>query len=86
MRALELGLVNWVVPNGELVDRTRILTETLIAKPASANALTKRALNRSVFAGFDQHLAYEADLQEVAAASAEHIARLQAMIDRGSKR
>ncbi len=85
-RALELGLVNWVVPSDELVDRTLRLAETLIAKPASANALTKRALNRSVFAGFEQHLAYEADLQEVAAANAEHIARLQSMIDRGSKR
>lgn len=85
-QALELGLVNWVVPDDELFDRTRQLAEMLIAKPASANALTKRALNRSVFAGFEQHLAYEADLQEVAAADPEHVDRLQSMIDRGSRR
>src|SRR5690606_31026962 len=64
-RALALGLVNWVVPADELERRTRELTETLLKKPASSLALTKRALNRSLFAGFDQHLDYEADLQEV---------------------
>lgn len=85
-RALELGLVNWVVPKVELTERTRQLAESIVAKPASSIALTKRALNRSLFAGFERHLAYEADLQEVAASDAEHIDRLQTMIDRGSKR
>jgi 2-(1,2-epoxy-1,2-dihydrophenyl)acetyl-CoA isomerase len=85
-RALTLGLVNWVVPDDELIARTRKLADTLLQKPASSLALTKRALNRSLFAGFGQHLAYEADLQEVAASNPEHIDRLQTMIDRGSKR
>ena len=52
-------------------------------QPASSVALTKRALNRAMFAGLEQHLGYEADLQEVAADSDEHRTRLQAMIDRG---
>ncbi len=86
-RALALGLVNWVVPDDELTARTRKLADTLMQKPASSLALTKRALNRSLFAGFEHHLAYEADLQEVAAAErGAHRTRLQAMIDRGSKR
>ena len=85
-RARELGLVNWVVPDYELAGRTRDLADTLLKKPASSLALTKRALNRSLFAGFERHLAYEADLQEVAAADETHRTRLQAMIDRGAKR
>jgi 2-(1,2-epoxy-1,2-dihydrophenyl)acetyl-CoA isomerase len=85
-RALGLGLLSRVVPDDELTAATQELAESLLRKPATSLALTKRALNRSVFAGFEQHLAYEADLQEVAAGAPEHHARLQAMIDKGSKR
>ena len=85
-RALELGLVDRVVAAGELTTATHDLAQRLIRQPASSLALTKRALNRSVFAGIEQHLAYEADLQEVAAGHVEHRERLQKMIDRGSKR
>jgi 2-(1,2-epoxy-1,2-dihydrophenyl)acetyl-CoA isomerase len=85
-RAAELGLVDRVVANDQLAAATHELAQRLIRQPASSLALTKRALNRSVFAGFEQHLAYEADLQEVAAGHDEHRTRLQAMIDRGSKR
>jgi 2-(1,2-epoxy-1,2-dihydrophenyl)acetyl-CoA isomerase len=85
-RAAEFGLVDRVVTNDQLTATTNELAQRLIGQPASSLALTKRALNRSVFAGFEQHLAYEADLQEVAAGHDEHRKRLQTMIDRGSKR
>ncbi len=85
-RAAELGLVDRVVANDQLSAAAHELAQRLIRQPASSLALTKRALNRSAFAGFEQHLAYEADLQEVAAGHDEHRKRLQAMIDRGSKR
>ncbi len=85
-RAFDLGLVHRVVANDQLSAATHELAQHLIRQPASSLALTKRALNRSAFAGFEQHLAYEADLQEVAAGHDEHRKRLQAMIDRGSKR
>ncbi len=85
-RALALGLMNWVVPDDQLAARTHDLADALLSKPASSLALTKRALNRSLFDGFERHLAYEADLQEVAASNEVHIERLQAMIERGSKR
>ncbi len=85
-RAHALGLVDRVVEDSDLITATHELAQRLIRQPASSLALTKRALNRSVFAGFEHHLAYEADLQEVAASNDEHRARLQAMVDRGSKR
>jgi 2-(1,2-epoxy-1,2-dihydrophenyl)acetyl-CoA isomerase len=85
-RAYELGLVNHVVATDELSTATKELAQLLIRQPASSLALTKRALNRSAFGGIEQHLAYEADLQEVAADNEEHRTRLQAMVDRGSRR
>lgn len=85
-QAVALGLVNRIVPDELLESATRELGEQLIRQPKTSLALTKRALNRSAFAGFEQHLEYEADLQEVAAGADEHRARLHAMIDRGTKR
>jgi 2-(1,2-epoxy-1,2-dihydrophenyl)acetyl-CoA isomerase len=85
-RARELGLVNAVVPADQLAQRTQELAQKLMKQPASSVALAKRALNRAMFAGLEQHLGYEADLQEVAADSDEHRTRLQAMIDRGANR
>lgn len=85
-RAFELGLVDRLVSDELLESATRELAEHVIRHPKTSLALTKRALNRSLFAGFEHHLAYEADLQEVAAGAEEHRARLQTMIDRGTKR
>lgn len=85
-RAHQLGLIDRVVAADELATATHELGQRLKRQPASSLALTKRALNRSVFAGFEQHLSYEADVQEVAAGSDEHRERLKNMIDRGSKR
>lgn len=81
-RALALGLVHQVVPEAELESATRQLTERLARNPRSSLALTKRAIDRSVFDGFANHLAYEADLQEVAAANDEHQRRLRALVER----
>lgn len=85
-RARLVGLVNWVVADEELARRTRALADSVIALPASSVGLTKRALNRSMFAGWEQHLAYEANLQEVAASQDAHIERLRAMVERGTAR
>lgn len=85
-RALALGLVNEVVPDNALPVRTREVALALADKPQSSLALTKRALNRSLFDGFERHLAYEADLQEVAAGDEAHRKRLRGMVERSSKR
>ncbi|MCO5221002.1 MAG: enoyl-CoA hydratase-related protein [Thermomicrobiales bacterium] len=85
-RALEIGLVNWVVPATELEERTRKLALSLASKPATSLGLTKRALNQSMHHDLDDHLVYEADLQEVAAASPDHEGRLRSMVERGMNR
>ena len=85
-RALELGLVHRLVSDELLESATRELADQLKRQPKMSLALTKRALNRSMFDGFEQHLNYEADLQEVAADTDDHRERLHTMIDRGTKR
>lgn len=83
-RAYELGLVQQVVPDDLLLDTTHEFAKRLIDRPATSLALTKRALNRSMFVGFDEQLEYEADLQELAADTEDHRVRLHAMIERGN--
>jgi 2-(1,2-epoxy-1,2-dihydrophenyl)acetyl-CoA isomerase len=43
--ALQMGLVNWVVPDSDLDVRTDALLDRLAKSPATAMALTKRAFN-----------------------------------------
>jgi 2-(1,2-epoxy-1,2-dihydrophenyl)acetyl-CoA isomerase len=76
VQAMELGLLHRVAAARELHETTCDLASRLAAQPALALGLTKRALNRSLYAGLDEHMAYEAGLQELAAGSADHRARL----------
>ncbi len=69
--ALELGLVNRVVPAGELKLVTAELAGRLAAGPAKAIGLIKRGLNRGHEADLDEMLEYEALLQEIAGRTAD---------------
>jgi 2-(1,2-epoxy-1,2-dihydrophenyl)acetyl-CoA isomerase len=77
--AHELGLVHRVAEPVELPEVTHQLACELAAQPATALALTKRALNRSVYAGLEAQLRYEAYLQELAADTDHHQQRLASM-------
>lgn len=61
--ALEMGLVNRVVPHDELEAATREWAERLAAKPALSLALAKRAIHRSWTATLDEMLTFEAEAQ-----------------------
>jgi 2-(1,2-epoxy-1,2-dihydrophenyl)acetyl-CoA isomerase len=80
-RALELGIVNRVVPAADLQSVSLELAGFLAEQPASAIELTKRALNRQILPHLQQHLSYEADLQEIAGSTAEHSRRLEAFVE-----
>lgn len=56
-RALELGLVNQVVSDGEGMDAALAMTEQVLALPAAAVARTKAALRRSLDHGLEDELA-----------------------------
>jgi len=46
--ALELGLVNWVVPDDQLCDRARALAQRLASGPSIAYRYMKENLNRAI--------------------------------------
>jgi enoyl-CoA hydratase/carnithine racemase len=77
--AQELGLVHRVVEPGELNDAVHELASQLASQPRTALGLTKRALNRSVYAGLEKQMRDEAFLQELAADTDDHRKRLIAM-------
>ncbi|MDI3340465.1 MAG: enoyl-CoA hydratase-related protein [Sphaerobacter sp.] len=64
--ALELGLVQRVVPAEQFADELRRLAEELAQGPTRAYGLIKRALRKSATATLDEVLDYEAYLQEIA--------------------
>ncbi len=78
--AERLGLVNRVVPADRLMDEARSMAERLAKAAPLALALTKRALNRSLGADLASQLDYEAQLQAVAGASADHAEGIAAFV------
>ena len=62
-RALQLGLVNRVVPHEELMDETRAAAERLAERPALALRLAKQAVRRSAKADLDEMLTFEVEAQ-----------------------
>jgi 2-(1,2-epoxy-1,2-dihydrophenyl)acetyl-CoA isomerase len=65
--AERIGLVNRVVAHDKLGEESRALAGKLAKLPTRAIGLMKRALNRSLRVPLEDQLAYEADLQAIAA-------------------
>jgi 2-(1,2-epoxy-1,2-dihydrophenyl)acetyl-CoA isomerase len=62
-QALDWGLVNRVVPDGDLQGAADALLQLLAQGPTTSYAGSKRLLNRRMYAGLDDQLAAEADAQ-----------------------
>lgn len=80
--ALQLGLVNQVVPAAELEAASRKLAAKLASLPARAIALTKRLLNQSLHNDLDQQLEAEAYDQETAGKTADHYEGVVAFLEK----
>ncbi len=78
LEAERIGLVSRVVPDGALAEEARALALRLAAGSPRALALTKRALAFAAESTLDVALEYEAWLQGVAGASADHAEGLAA--------
>jgi 2-(1,2-epoxy-1,2-dihydrophenyl)acetyl-CoA isomerase len=63
------GMVYRVVPDEALADEAMDVAQKLAAMPTEALALTKEALNATVFHGFDEQLELERSLQNLAGAT-----------------
>jgi len=85
-RALEWGLINRVVPDGDLDGEATALLRRLATGPTRSYAAAKRALNAWVYARMDEQLDLEAASQQELAASADFVEGVQAFIEKRAPR
>jgi 2-(1,2-epoxy-1,2-dihydrophenyl)acetyl-CoA isomerase len=80
--ALQIGLVNRVVPDANLVAETTKLAQQLAALPTRAIGLTKRAINAAWSNDLDTQLDYEAMLQTTAGQTRDHREGIAAFLEK----
>ena len=80
--AERFGLVASVVPLAELAEAARTLATRLAAGAPRAIALTKRALDRGAESTLEEALEYEAWLQGIAGATADHAEGIAAFVEK----
>ncbi|MBP9091700.1 enoyl-CoA hydratase/isomerase family protein [bacterium] len=82
--ALNLGIINKIVGEDDLMKEAMALAEKLAAGPTKAFGLTKRAVNRAVFDDLEELLEYEASLQEIAGRSDDFAEGVKAFVEKRS--
>jgi 2-(1,2-epoxy-1,2-dihydrophenyl)acetyl-CoA isomerase len=85
-RALEWGLVNRVVPDGELRTEALALAARLAAGPTLSYAGTKRQLNHWLYARMEEQLELEARVQQEMAESEDFLEGVMAFAERRAPR
>ncbi|HLF69359.1 MAG TPA: enoyl-CoA hydratase-related protein [Actinomycetota bacterium] len=85
-RALELGLVNSVVPADELATAAADLVRRLAEGPTIAFGLSKRLIWESSQSSLVEHLTREADAQRRAGLSGDHLEGVKAFGEKRSPR
>jgi 2-(1,2-epoxy-1,2-dihydrophenyl)acetyl-CoA isomerase len=81
-RALELGIVNRVVPSAELLDAARALAERLAAGPTRAYAAGKALLEAAVGETLDRQLRLEAESFAACAATGDFVEGVRAFLEK----
>ena len=85
-RALQLGLVNDVVPDAALPERVAAVAARLADGPPLAYRLAKRNLRRSLGATMEEALANEAEAQLQCLASSDVMAGVMAWMNKSKPR
>ena len=85
-KALDWGLINRVVPDGELMGEARDLAGRLAQGPTRSYAQSKRALNNSFLKIMDEQLDLEADIQGEMVTSADFIEGVTAFVEKRDPR
>lgn len=85
-QALDWGLINRVVPDGELMSSVGEFASRLAAGPTRAYGQGKRALNNSIFKLMDEQLELEAEIQSEMAGSADFFEGVSAFVQKREPR
>lgn len=80
--ALNLGLVNMVVPDDGLREETERVANRFAEGPTKAIGLIKRALNKAAHSDLETILEYEAYLQEIASLTEDHREGIRAFFEK----
>lgn len=83
-QAYQWGLVNRVLPDAELTEAVHELTARLAAGPPGSYAAIKRTINHGAYAGFEELLDLEAEVQQERAASADFMEGVMAFMQKRS--
>lgn len=86
VQAQAWGLANRVYPDKRLAAEGEDLLAKLAAGPTRAHAGTKRELNRRIYAGMDEQLELEADIQQEVAASSDFAEGVMAFAEKRTPR
>jgi 2-(1,2-epoxy-1,2-dihydrophenyl)acetyl-CoA isomerase len=80
--ALDWGLINRVVPDGDLMDDARALARRVAKGPTRSYAQSKRALNNSLMKIMDEQLDLEAQIQGEMTQSADFLEGISAFVEK----
>ncbi len=80
--AERVGMVNKIVPSGELERTTMEVAERLAKAPTKAIGLIKRTLNKALTSDLDTLLDYEATMQEIASLTDDHKEGIQSFLEK----
>jgi 2-(1,2-epoxy-1,2-dihydrophenyl)acetyl-CoA isomerase len=80
--ALELGIVNRVVPDDQLMEVVRQMAREFAGAPTRAIGYIKRAVDFAMDSTLEAALDYEADLQQIAGRTADHAEGLAAFLEK----
>ena len=85
-KAADAGLINGVVPASELAAHAAAVAQRLGVGPTRAIGFTKRLVNEADGPGFDDELAMEAALQELAGRTQDHAEGVAAFAEKREPR
>lgn len=80
--ALQLGLVNRVVPSGQLDAAVKEYTDYFAKAPTKSIGLIKKMLSKAATAGLDEMLDYEAYCQEIAGSTHDYKEGVTAFLEK----
>jgi 2-(1,2-epoxy-1,2-dihydrophenyl)acetyl-CoA isomerase len=85
-RAVELGILNWIVPRTALAEETDKLVRRLADGPTFALGKAKQLLRSSLDNSWDEHSHREAEFLAACAATEDHLEGLNAFLEKRAAR